>query len=113
MVNGFVKIHLNKYFLIYYMNDNIIYILGIIGSIGIAFSWIGVGCLYPSAETALHNFALRPSSLNEMEICFFLEISMLKIQRKIVIINTLILVFWSSIRFYKVRNFCNKFSLST
>ena len=38
---------------------------------------MGVGCLYPSAETALHNFALRPSSLNEMEICFSLEISML------------------------------------
>ena len=43
---------------------------------------MGVGCLYPSAETALHNFALRPSSLNEMDICFFLELSMLKNKTK-------------------------------
>ena len=58
---------------------------------------MGVGCLYPSAETALHNFALRPSSLNEMEICFSLEMSMLNNTTKIIKTNTLILVCWSSV----------------
>ena len=59
---------------------------------------MGVGCLYPSAETALHNFALRPSSLNEMEICFSLEISMLNYTtKKFLKRNTLILVCWSSV----------------
>jgi len=103
MVNGFVKIHLNNYFLIYYMNDNILYILGIIGSIGIAFS------LFPQTYKVIKTSEIKSlsfifiiitftSSILQLIYGIYNQIIPMIITNSCVFLNSIILLFYFLIK---------------